>query len=215
GPFLIWCAMFALYFALRSTQLPWEAVRIAGKILLVLGIISVTMVLAHIATALVKLHAEKIETALAVTSLTQNIARIVIFIIGILVILNSLGISITPLLATLGVGGLAVALALQDTLANFFAGFHIIVNRQIKIGDYIKIENGDEGYVADINWRTTKVRLLSNNMVLVPNTKLTQSVITNYYLPDKKIVFTLAFGVHYQSDLEKVEKALEEKQKTS
>ncbi len=206
GPFILWCLMLGIYLALEISRLPEELVHIAGKTLLVLGIISVTMVLANIATKLIKIYSGKIETALPVTSLTQNITRIIIFGIGILIILHSLGISITPILATLGVGGLAVALALQDTLSNLFAGFHIIVARQIRIGDYIKLESGEEGYVTDINWRTTKIRMLPNNVVLVPNAKLTQAIITNYYLPDKELAVLVQVGVHYNSDLKKVDK---------
>jgi small-conductance mechanosensitive channel len=82
-----------------------------------------------------------------------NLTRIVIFGIGILVILHSLGISIAPLLTALGIGGLAVALALQDTLSNLFAGLHILMTRQIKPGDYIRLESGEEGFVVDITWR--------------------------------------------------------------
>ncbi len=206
GPFIIWCLMLGIYLALEISRLPEELVHIAGKILLVLGITSVTLVLANISTKLIRIYSGRIEAALPVTSLTQNITRIVIFGIGILIILNSLSISITPILATLGVGGLAVALALQDTLSNLFAGFHIIVARQIRIGDYIKLESGEEGYVTDINWRTTKIRMLPNNVVLVPNAKLTQAIVINYYLPDKEMAVLVQVGVHYNSDLKKVEK---------
>lgn len=206
GPFIIWCLMLGIYFALEISKLPVELVHTAGKVLLVLGIISVTLVLANISARLIKLYSGSVEAALPVTSLTQNIARIVIFGIGILVILNSLGISITPILATLGIGGLAVALALQDTLSNLFAGFHITIARQVKIGDYVKLESGEEGYVIDINWRTTKIKMLPNNVVLVPNDKLTKAIITNYYLPDKEMAVLVNLGVHYDSDLKKVEK---------
>jgi small-conductance mechanosensitive channel len=125
--------------------------------------------------------------------------------IGLLIVLNALGISITPILATLGVGGLAVALALQDTLANLFAGFHIIVSKQVRIGDYVKLESGQEGYVTDINWRTTKIQMLANNVVLVPNDKLAKVIVTNYYLPEKNMSVLVQVGVHYGSDLGKVE----------
>lgn len=205
GPFVIWCIMLGIYFALKQSQFPPEMIQITGKILLVLGIVSVSIVLSHISTGLIKVYSGKIDSSLPVTSLTQNIARILIFIVGTLVILNSLGISIAPILATLGVGGLAAALALQDTFSNFFSGFHIIATKQVKVGDYIKLESGEEGYVADINWRTTKIRMLPNNLVLVPNIKLIQSVITNYYLPNKEIIISVNLGVHYNSDLEKVE----------
>jgi len=206
GPFIIWFLMLGIYFALQFSKLPESAVNIIDKLLLVLGIFSVTFVLANISAKLVKVYADRVETALPVTSLTQNISRIIIFGIGILIILNCLGISITPILATLGVGGLAAALALQDTLSNLFAGFHIVLARQIRVGDYVKLESGEEGYVTDINWRNTRIKMLPNNMILVPNAKLASAIVTNYYLPDKEMAVLVNLGVHYNSDLKKVEK---------
>lgn len=206
APFLIWCVMLAMYLALDISEVPQDIVVIVGRILSILGIFSVSIVVANIASKSIKHNASKIDSAFPVTSLTENISRIIIFGLGILIILNTLGISITPILATLGVGGLAVALALQDTLANFFAGFHIIVAKQIRIGDYIKLDSGEEGYVADINWRTTKIKMLPNNTVLVPNDKLTKAIIINYYLPDRELAVLVNLGVHYDSDLKKVEK---------
>lgn len=210
GPFIIWCVMLGIYFALEVSKLPDNAVNIAGKILLVLGIASVTLVLANISTRLVKAYSGRLEAALPVTSLTQNITKIIIFVVGVLIILNTLGISITPVLATLGVGGLAVALALQDTLSNIFAGFYITMSRQLRIGDFVKLESGEEGYVLDIGWRATRVRMLPNNVVLIPNSKLAQSIITNYYLPEQELAVLVQVGVHYDSDLEYVEKVTRE-----
>jgi small-conductance mechanosensitive channel len=210
GPFIIWCMMLGIYFALDYSILPVNLVRIAGKILLVLGIISVTMVISGISRRLINVYSRKLDSALPVTSLTQNVTRIIIFCVGILIVLSSLGISITPILATLGVGGLAVALALQETLSNLFAGFNITVARQIKIGDYIRLESGEEGYVTDVNWRTTQIKMLPNNTVLVPNSKLAQAIIVNYHLPDKEMAVTVNLGVHYNSDLEQVEKVTSE-----
>ncbi len=205
-PFLIWFLMLGIYFAIESSPIPQDIVGIVNKILLVLGILSVTFVLANLLSNLIRIFSSKIDSALPVTSLTQNFSRIIIFGMGILIILNSLGISITPILATLGVGGLAVALALQDTLSNLFSGFHILLAKQVRVGDYIKLDSGEEGYVIDINWRTTKIRMLPNNVVLVPNEKLTKVIITNYYLPDKEMAVLVNLGVHYDSDLAKVER---------
>lgn len=205
-PFVIWFLMLGIYFALRISKLPENLVNIGGKILLALGIFSATLVLANILTRSVKLYSPKLEAVLPVTSLTQNIIRLLVFIIGVLIILNSLGVTITPILATLGVGGLAVALALQDTLSNFFSGFYITLAKQIRVGDFIKLESGEEGYVLDIGWRATKVRMLPNNVVLIPNNKLAQSIITNYYLPEKELAVLVQVGVHYDSNLEHVER---------
>lgn len=206
SPLIIWFLMLAIYLALEFSKLPDNFVFIISKALLALGIFSVTFVLANITGKMIKVYSSKLESALPITSLTQNISRIIIFGLGILIILNSLGIEITPILATLGIGGLAVALALQDTLSNLFAGFHIVAARQIKVGDYIKLDSGEEGYVTDINWRSTKIRMLPNNVVLVPNEKLTKVIVINFYLPDKEMAVLVNLGVHYKSDLEKVEK---------
>jgi len=206
GPLIIWFLMLGIYFVLESSKLPENLVHIIDKFLLVLGIFLITFVLANISSKLVSVYSRKVETSLPVTSLTQNISRIIIFTIGILVILQSLGVSITPILATLGLGGLVVALALQETLSNLFSGFHIIITKQIRVGDYLKLDTGEEGYVMDITWRTTKIRMLPNNIVLVPNEKLTKAIVTNYCLPDKEMAVLVNLGVHYKSDLRRAEK---------
>ncbi|MBU0548641.1 MAG: mechanosensitive ion channel family protein [Candidatus Omnitrophica bacterium] len=206
GPFMVLCLMLSLYFALQFSKLPENVEHIMSKSILVLGIIFVVLALANLLSGLIKFYASRVDSASSVTSLTQNIAKIFVFSIGTLIILNNLGISITPILATLGVGGLAVALALQDTLTNLFAGFHITVAKQIRVGDYIKLETGEEGYVVDINWRSTKIKMLPNNLVLIPNDKLNKAIVTNYYLPDKEMAVLVDLGVHYKSDLEKVER---------
>ena len=206
APFMLWFVMLGLYFAMGVSHLPQGPVQTANKILLALGLFSITLVLANISGRLIIIYSRRVGAAVPVSSLTQNIIRIVIFCVGILIILNSLGISITPILATLGVGGLAVALALQDTLSNLFSGFHMSLARQIKIGDYIKLESGEEGYVVDMDWRATKVRMLPNNVILIPNAKLSQAIVTNYYLPEKEMAVLVQVGVHYDSDLKKVEK---------
>jgi small-conductance mechanosensitive channel len=106
------------------------------------------------------------------------------------------------------VGGLAVALALQDTLANLFAGIHILVEKSIRVGDFIRLETGQEGRVEDITWRTTRIKMMPNNMVVIPNNKLSRSVVTNYSLPEKKMMLTLPVSVSYDSDPDQVEAIL-------
>jgi len=204
-PSVLWCMMIAAYSMIAVTPEAVRFVDITGKALMVLGIFSITLVLSQIAVGMIGTYSSKAGGVLPGASLTQNIAKVVILVIGILVILNYLGISIAPIIATLGIGGLAVALALQDTLANMFAGFYIVLARQIKIGDYVKLDSGNEGYVSDITWRTTKIKMLSNNEILIPNSKLGQAIIINYHLPDKELAVLVDVGVHYDSDLKKVE----------
>jgi small-conductance mechanosensitive channel len=101
---------------------------------------------------------------------------------------------------------LAVALALQDTLSNLFAGLQIIASRQVRVGDYIKLDSGQEGYVTDIRWRNTTIRALPNNMVIIPNNKLSSAITTNFYQPVKEMGFGVPVSVAYGSDLDYVEK---------
>lgn len=200
----IWSVLLGVYF---SSSLLFSAglIKYIDSFVAVAFLISLTFAVSKVVSALIQVYSHRLRTTVAVSGLTQTISKSVIFVIGSLMILNTLGISITPVITTLGVGGLAVALALQDTLSNFFAGFHIILAKQIKIGDYIQLDTGQEGYVEDISWRATKIRMLPNNIVLVPNSKLSQIIVTNYYLPKKEMSILVDVGVHYQSDLEKVE----------
>ncbi|MFC1568220.1 mechanosensitive ion channel family protein [Candidatus Margulisiibacteriota bacterium] len=137
----------------------------------------------------------------------SRITNIIIWGVGILILMDIFGISITPLLASLGIAGLAIGLALQDTLSNFFSGIYILASQPVRMGDYVELENGLKGYVSNIGWRETRIRMLQNNTVVVPNAKLAQSIITNYYLPEKEMACLVQVGVSYDSDLEKVEKA--------
>ena len=106
--------------------------------------------------------------------------------------------------ATLVATGLAVALALQDTLSNLFSGLQVVASRQVRLGDYVKLESGEEGYVTDITWRNTSIRALPNNMVIVPNSKLASTLVTNYYQPEREMAVLVQVCVGYQSDLKKL-----------
>ena len=201
-----WTFIIGLYVALDMWGITVAKTTFTGKLLLTALVLTITVAAANIFSTALSILAEKEDGALAVSSLTKNITRIVIFLIGALIILRSLGIPITPILGTLGVGGLAVALALQETLSNIFSGIYVTIAKNIRIGDFIKLETGEEGYVVDIGWRATKVRMLPNNIVIIPNSKLGQSVLTNYYMPETEMAVLVQVGVHYQSDLKHVEK---------
>jgi len=138
---------------------------------------------------------------------------VVIYLSGLVVVLHQLGVEVSPLLAGLGIAGLAVALALQDSLTNFFAGMYLLADRPVKIGDFIRVEDGTaagtEGYVQEIGWRSIRLRQMSNNSVIIPNNKLAASIITNYSLPSMESVASLTVGVAYDSDPDEVEEAIE------
>lgn len=136
----------------------------------------------------------------------RRIMIVVIYAIGVLVLLDYLNITLTPIIAGLGIGGLALALALQPTLSNFFASTQIMSDRLVSVGDYIELDNGEiRGYVIDVGWRSTRIRTPYNNLVIIPNSRLADSVITNYYSPTLEMAVLVNCGVSYSSDLFKVE----------
>lgn len=143
----------------------------------------------------------KLGTQQFVSAVTHT----VIFFMGILAALDTIGVSITPILASLGVGSLAVALALQDTLGNLFAGFYLYFDQPVRVGDYVKLEDGSEGYIQRIGWRSTQIQRPSDCMVVIPNTKICNSIITNFDLPSSDTGISLSLGVGYSSDLNHVE----------
>lgn len=176
------------------------------KLLMATLVVSGTLVVARLAADVIRLYALRTERTMRSSSIFVNLARIIIAVIGFMVLLQTLGVSITPLLTAVGVGGLAVALAMQDTLSNFFAGLQIVATKKVKPGDFVRLETGEEGYVADIDWRHTSVRQLPNNMVLVPNAKLVNSILTNFYYPEREMSVLVDVGVSYASDLKRVER---------
>jgi len=168
-------------------------------------ILCVTVVAARVLSAMVAQYAERTE-GFAATSILSNVVKAIVYILGLLVLFQTMGVSIAPVLGALGVGGLAVALALQDTLGNVFAGIHIIISRHVRVGDFVRLDNGDEGRVQDIGWRNTTIRTIVDTTLVVPNAKLAGMVVTNYDLPTRAIIFVVKVGVAYDSDLEHVER---------
>lgn len=200
-----WFGTAGIYAALKGLSIPQLYEPLIDKGTLIIYVLSVTVVLSRILSGLVTLYGRKVGGILVSTSIFTHLTQVLVYIIGILVLLQSLGISIAPILTALGVGGLAVALALQDTLSNLFAGIHMIASRKIRPGDYVALDNDQEGYVEDITWRYTTIRTLSSSMVIIPNAKLASSVATNFALPDREIAISVDVAVGFENDLEKVE----------
>lgn len=173
------------------------------KISTVLGIV---LFAERFLSALVVTYSSKFDFLQSSGGIVRGIIKGVVISIGFLVLLDSFGVSITPILASLGIGSLAVALALQPTLENFFSGMQILIDRSVKIGQFIKLESGEEGYVEKITWRSTRIHMLSDNVVIIPNKFLVTSRVTNYYYPNTNMNVLVDVGVHYNSDLEKVER---------
>ncbi|MCI0788201.1 MAG: mechanosensitive ion channel [Chloroflexi bacterium] len=137
--------------------------------------------------------------------LIRRVAVVFIYGLGALLVMDLLGINISPLIAGLGLGGLAVALAIQPTLANLFAGTYVMTEGVIATGDYIQLSDGIKGYVVEVGWRSTRIRDWRNNLVVVPNAKFAETIITNYQQPTPEVSVFLECGTSYDSDLYRVE----------
>jgi len=210
-PSMLWCVVLGLFVALEMADLP---PRMASQIQIVLEsaiILSVTITVAGVLGSIVAAASERRALAVAVTGLFRTAVRLTVLVIGGLVLLSSLGIAITPILTALGVGGLAIALALQDTLANLFAGLHLLADRPIRVGDYVRLSvENVEGHVLDVGWRSTRIRMLQNNVVVVPNKRVAESVITNFDLDETRTGISIRVAVGYDADPDQVERALVE-----
>lgn len=203
---LVWGILIGTYSAIQLVEVKPEWIKLLEAVMMIASIFSITMVVARIFAALAGIYAQKTEGTFPTASILANIIETATYITGILIILQTFGVSITPILTALGVGGLAVALALQDTLANVFSGLHILLSKPIKTGEYIKLDTGEEGYVVDISWRNTTIQALGNSLIIVPNQKIASAIIINYDKPDNELVVSLSLGVSYACDLDHVEK---------
>ena len=211
GPIVLWSIILGLHLATQNSRLPPRYLHHLPAILSALGVLAVTIAVSRLAGNAVRFYGAHVKGVQSVTSLTQKLAQIVVLAIGLVWLLKVVfDLSLTPILTTLGVGGLAVALALQETLSNLFAGFYVSISGLVRIGDYIKLNTGEEGYVQDINWRCTTMRTINDNLVVVPNSKLGQAIFTNYYLPEPRMGLSISLGVGYDSDVDRVEKILRE-----
>jgi small-conductance mechanosensitive channel len=168
-------------------------------------IIAVILFFDRLLRGLLEYYSERVKVLKDSGGMLHIVIRAVVIGLGLLILLDSFGVSITPILASLGIGSLAIALALQPTLENFFSGIQILIDKPIKVGQFIKLDSGEEGYVHKIGWRSTWVRMLPNNVVVIPNKVLVTSKVLNYYYPQTEMAVLVQVGVHYDSDLEQVE----------
>ncbi|MBC8134539.1 MAG: mechanosensitive ion channel family protein [Fibrella sp.] len=208
----LWCVLIGAYFAVRHLPmtLPPTVVHWLSNAVFVVAAISATVVASRIAVSATHYAAERSGTGRTSATIFDSIVKLVVVGVGILLTLQSLGIAITPILTALGVGGLAVALALQDTLSNLFAGFQILASQHVRPGDYVQLSSGEEGYVRDITWRITTIEALTKVTSVVPNSKLAGAIVSNYYQPTTEIAILIPLGVAFDSDLEKVERVTNE-----
>ena len=213
GPVTAYIILLGVYLAIKiPLELPHTIDTVVDRVFSVAAIVVGAYMINVVGTSgLAWLQEYLASTPAANTSswalpLARRSLLLVVAVMAIMVSLDVLGINITPLIAGLGIGGLAVALAIQPTLSNLFAGTYVITEGVVNPGDYIDMDGGVSGYVVDVNWRSTRLRTWGNNLVIIPNSRFADSVITNYSKPDEHVNVYLTCGVAYESDLGRVER---------
>jgi small-conductance mechanosensitive channel len=213
-PTYMFIIFIGLYYSLITLSYIDQYRSWVDKVFFVGMVVLVSTIVGRIFTALIS-HLIKLKRGGEKTpKLIKVLLLTLIYFIALIIILDYFKIEVTPLIATLGIGGVAIGLALQSTLANAFAGFQIISDKIVKVGDFIELDsnktglyNDYSGYVEDITWRSTKIRTLANNIVVIPNSKLADNiVVNNSTVPERELSVVIPCGVAYDSNLDKVEK---------
>ena len=200
---VIWFVIIGAYLAMWQGHIEKGHFVVYENTLLTIIMFTVTVVIARLVGSVIeRIPSERLPS----TTLFVNSSRFLIYLIGIIVILQNLNVEITPMITALGIGGLAVALALEETLSNLFSGVQIIASQLVRPGDYVKLSDGYTGYVTDVKARNTTIRSFpDDNRIIIPNSVLSSSVVVNYSLPEKNLWVEIPVGVSYDSDLEAVE----------
>ncbi|MEV6769045.1 mechanosensitive ion channel family protein [Nocardia sp. NPDC051030] len=167
--------------------------------------LAITYAVARLAAEVVTTVTRRISGISGSVSLFSTVTRVVVFVLGVLITLDSAGVQITPLLGALGIGALAIALALEGTLANLFSGVHILASKTVQPGDFIRLDSGETGWISDVNWRTTTIQDIPGNYIIVPNRKFADAILTNFHRPDQDMAVTVDVSASYTSDLDHVE----------
>jgi small-conductance mechanosensitive channel len=204
GLIILWGGLAGAYLSLDHFTLSQRSQTFIERSLSALFVLSLAWLAARLSAVWVSSLGRRSDHRLFSVSLYATIVQAVVLIIGLITVLSSLGIAITPILTTLGLGGLAIALALNDTLSNLFSGVQIVAARQIRLGDYVKFDFA-EGTVTDIQWHNTTIRDLQNNLVVIPNAKVNTAPFTNFSLGVSDLIVPVNALVPWKGSAELLE----------
>jgi small-conductance mechanosensitive channel len=217
---VIWATLAGVYASIVYTPFNTEQIVFWQRVLLVPFILSVTIFVMRLGVGLIDYSGEKRGGAAATVSLSRSLLKAFIVLTGTLILLQSLGVSITPIIAAFGIGGLAVSLAMEETLSNVFSGLYIITSKQVQPGDYVrmKIDERDhvKGYITDITWRCTKIRMVADRImpdtepgvVTVPNSRMASDIVVMHYRNQREKEVLLNVQVTSGDSLEYIERLL-------
>jgi len=208
GPSLVVSLAIGLHVGIDASDMPARYANEVYRAVYVILILTISLAVANLSAAVFQHVMESSHRTQKTTGLSVAVIKGIVLILGGLLILSFLGISIAPLLTALGVGGLAVALALKETLENLFAGLYLVTDQTIRVGDWVKLEGGQVGRVDDIGWRTTRIFSDNNNTVILPNSRISQSIVVNYSLPDERVAVSIVVPAGPEADPQKLEQIL-------
>nr|WP_206688589.1 mechanosensitive ion channel domain-containing protein [Cyanobacterium stanieri] len=205
GIIFIWSIVGAIALILPMIDLPNSFNILVEKTLIVVALGAATILVSRLAVSIIQAYSVKNESTVSLSSLFEYLTKVIIYSTGFLIIIQSIGVEITALITAFGVGSLSIGLAFQNTLSNLISGVNIILARKIRVGDYIRIRQGEEGYVIDVELRYTVVKDIYNNITVIPNSQVINGSFKNYTLEDTSMLLPIEIGISYDSDLEKVE----------
>ena len=206
-PVQVGIVALSIYIALKSfdvvpAQYAWV---LSGKVLDSIYILLGTWIAASLLHDIVRIYGRQIAESTEgdmddrIVDLLELAVRYIVWFVGLMLVMVNLEINITPFLAGAGIAGIALALAAQDLISNFFGGAIITVDKPFKVGDRIRMDNF-YGDVLSVGTRSTRVKTLDNEIVTIPNNKLTTNSVINYSEPDPKLRMTIPITVAYGTD---------------
>ncbi len=203
GQALFWALLGGLLWSLPSQWLNLPSLALGLDIFTFLMRIAVTILAVRLLTGWVELYAA--QRNLQSLSLLRRLLNGFTFMVVLMVALASLGVPVEGLLIALAGSSVVLSLALQQPLTNLFGGVMLAASNRFKLGDYIRLSSGEEGYVTDVDWFTTTVRQMENNLVVVPNATMTSAILVNFDRPDSELLILVNVAVGREQDMDRVE----------
>ena len=203
---ILWFSLGGVAVATNIYPIPPAIQLIINKFLIATFLASATLIVSRLLVGLLKAYTTNEQGISPLTSLFELLTKVVIYSLGVLIILQSIGIQITPLLTALGVGGVSLGLALQSPLTNLISGVSIVMSGKVQQGNYIRLASGESGYVVDVELKYTVLLEITDNLLVLPNSKILSGSFKNFSLPNKFFVLPVTLDVDYNSDLETVER---------
>lgn len=193
APFLHWFLLLGVYIAIHTAPLSPEGTLLGSRIVASLFIFSLVWVSVSLGEKIIRLYMGRLKAPQPPIALAVNVVRITIIVFGALIVLDIWGGPTTPIILVLAAVLFIAGLALRDVAPNLLSGAQIALGEQIRVGDFVRLESGESGYVTDISWRNTQLKTLEGNFILIPNIQLTRTKVTNLGRPVKKATYPFRF----------------------